>query len=207
MSTTALKSACLSVGLVSAWSPIAGADVVTQVHTQNAMLGDVHHARIMLGGMGSGGSGIPGDLMLSNLYLPGSGSSDFYSTSSLQGIGSGYAMIGLAGEGSGPYHAVVSAPGLTLIGGFVFEQVFPGYSEQQVIDQLLLSTPASDQFVSNFLRTNFALLLTQQGERASCASFSTGVPFGFITISASTVPAPTACALFPLGLFMARRRR
>lgn len=204
MSTTntAMKSACLSVGLVSAWAPIAGADVLTEVRFECSMSAPVTHARVMLGGLGSGSPG-GGGVMLSGVSLPGVGSEFILSSLASSAFGDSFAMVGLTGDGSGALHAVVSMGGLTYLDFASFEQVFPGFSEALLIDQLLTNNPAAD----NFLRTNFALLLTQQGQSSPCASFSGATPFGSITISAVSVPAPASCALLSLGVLVARRRR
>ncbi len=202
MSTTNLAAACLSIGLVSAWAESADAGVLTEIHYEGGMLGDVTHARVLLGGLGSGSNGSDG-LIFRNLALEGMGSGFFTSPVSSEFNQDAYAMIGLSGDGSGFHHLVLTTPGLTILNGMLFEDLFPGVSEAVLIDQLLTDNPAAD----DFLRTNFAVLRTPDTMPATCYSFSAAQPFGTLTIDIVSVPAPALAGFLPVLLLAHRRRR
>jgi len=203
MMSPGAKAACLSIGLATAWAPIAEADVMTRVRVENSTPTALSHAFLL---MGSPGSGAPG-VMMSNVGFS-YGTPDFIlDQRAPSDFGSGYAMIAVTGIGSGAppggvLGLVVSAPGLTYIGSF-FEQAFPGWSEPQLIDQMMHGGPLPEMF----LRTNFAVLMQGLGQTATCTKFSQGEAFGTMHVSIEAVPAPAALAVLPMGLFALRRRR
>lgn len=200
MSTTSYASACLSIGLASAWAPTADAAVQSEIRYQTNLAVDIQHARVMLGGWGSGG----GDCIISAGTLPGVGSGAFSSELQAGDLGSSYALIGVSMGSAGAAHLVVSAPGLTYIGTF-FEDAFPGWSEQQLIDQLLTDNPAADAFLTD----QFLNLQQMYAHDAVCTGFSAGVNIGTVNLSVVSVPAPGAGLLgaIPLCLLSHRRRR
>jgi len=175
--------------------------MLTQVHVEANMAGNVSHALMLFGGLGSGGFGPM--LRAHSTVLFNNGTPDFELDLQTSDFGDGFAMVGLTGEGSGFLSLVVSTPGLTYMFGMSFEQAFPGFSEAQLINQLLTNDPAADVF----LRTNFDLLRQIDGTDATCVSFSNGADFGTITMEVTSIPAPAVVALLPLGLLLPRRRR
>lgn len=200
MSSNAYTTACLSIGLASAWAPTADAAVQSEIRYQTNLVADVQHARVMLGGWGSGG----GDCIISAGTLPGLGSGAFTSELEAGDLGSSYAMIGVSFGSGGGAHLVVSAPGLTYI-GMLFEEAFPGWSEQLLIDQLLTDNPAADAFLTD----QFLTLQQMYAHDAVCTGFSAGVNVGTVNFSVVSVPAPGAGLLgaMPLCLLSRRRRR
>ena len=200
MSSPNLKAACLSVGLVSAWAATADAEIITEVRYETNFLAEVTHARLMLTGLGSGSN----QVFLNILSLPGSGSGYISSELEASLFGDHYAMIGLYGAGSGTYGVMITTPGLTILNGLQFEEVFPGVSEQLLVQQLLADSPA----VNDFMRSEFATLRTRHEFAATCYSFSEASPFGSMTVEVVTVPAPPAAAAAILPIFyLAHRRR
>ena len=93
MSSGLLKSACLSVGLASAWAPSAEADILTEIHFQAELTHGVEHARVLLGSLGSGS--VENAIFLRDLSLPGMGSGMFASELALSDFGNAFAMIGI----------------------------------------------------------------------------------------------------------------
>lgn len=199
MSSANLKAACLSVGLVSAWAATADAEIITEVRFQTNFPSEVTHARLMLTGLGSGSN----QVFLNILSLPGSGSGFISSELEAALFGDHYAMVGLYGIGSGAYGVVITTPGLTILDGHLFEEVFPGVSEQLLVQQLLSDSP----FVNDFMRTEFAVLRQRQEFSATCYSFSAAAPFGSMSVEVVSVPAPAAAAILPVFLLAHRRRR
>ena len=203
MSNQAMRTACLSVALATAWAPAAEGDILTRIDGDSSMNHGVDRAVVLMGGRGNSiavrAQAIPGEALTGLTHLTWLGFSDQPTAN----FGDSFAMIAVGhGSGGGDF-LVVTSPGLTYIGNF-FDVAFPGYSEQVMIDSLLTDGNAAEQF----LRTNFALLLQKQGIQAQCTSFSAGADFGTITFTATSVPAPgAACSLAPLGLLALRRRR
>lgn len=199
MSAGLLKSACLTVGLVSAWSPSVEADILSEVHFRTELAGGVTHARILLGSLGSGAPGQ--SVFLRDISLPGFGSGSFTSELPRSAFGDLFAVIGVFGE-PGAQRLMVTAGGGSGLFGVAFEDAFPGASEPLLIDQLVSNDPAADAF----LTSNFALMGIGQGLLNNAVAFSLGEPIGGIQIRVVSVPGPGAISIAALA-FMPRRRR
>lgn len=198
MMSPAAKSACLTVGLVSAWAPVAEAEIQTRVRVTETMPEDVSHSILMIAGTGSGSNDY---LMLHNIGWS-VGTPDFFLDRPMNEV-TRFAVLGLTGVGSGFMHLVVSSPGLTYINGMAFEQAFPGVSEQALIDQLWTGGPGADAF----FRGHAEMLLQGANGTANVHKFSTGSAFGLMSIEVTAVPTPGVLAVTPLALLAFRRRR
>lgn len=199
MSNSAVRSACLAVGLVSAWAPDAEAGTFTEVRVDADFGADLTHAMLMLGSTGSGGPGIT----LSGLSIDGMGSGYFYSPLELDSFGTSFAMLGLSGgSGSGGHHLVMSTGHLTHFFGSEFSTAFPGVIEQEIIDSLLAGTPLAQ----SFLAAQFSQTGINYGEISGVVSFSVGVDIGSVSVTVTTVPTPSVLGALPL-VFACRRRR
>ena len=199
MSSGLLKSACLSVGLASAWAPSAEADILTEIHFQAELTHGVEHARVLLGSLGSGS--VENAIFLRDLSLPGMGSGMFASELALSDFGNAFAMIGIL-AGSGDARVVITAGGGSGLYGITFEEAFPGISESVLIDQLITNDPAAD----GFLLANFAQLSITRGNFNNAAAFSVGEPVGGIIFDVVSVPAPSALGVLAFALIPRRRR-
>lgn len=205
--SSALAAACLSVGLANAWAPEAKAELQVQVTIESNLLGDVTHAMFLLSNPDSS-SGVAGvvasDPALVGGVVPGCCLTWMrFSNVTTDDFGTGFAMLGLTQRPDGGRSLVVSGNNLTYMHGRSFEQVFPGFSEGTLIDELLLGGDGGEAF----LRTNFGVLFTSYGTEADAVSFTQGAPFGALMLSVGVVPAPGAAALFSLGLIGSARRR
>lgn len=204
--SSSLAAACMAAGLASAWTPSAMGDVMTRIDVESTLAGDVSHAVVLFNSFGSG-SGGPGTAvtfdLLQGVQVGGDPWRTFeISSNTFADFGDSYAMLAIYGKGSGGQGLVVSTPGLTVIIGVSFENAFPGFSEQVLIDDML----TGGNLAEAFLRTNFALLLTPAGTRSDAVAFSQGAPFGGITFTATAIPAPSAFAVLTAGAFASMRR-
>ncbi|MCE9620513.1 MAG: hypothetical protein K8R92_11495 [Planctomycetes bacterium] len=204
MPKTNLQAACLAVGLVSAWAPVASADVVTEVRNNAHLGGDLTHTLLMFSGTGSGAPGI----VLTDLMISPECSCSWGVTNPASEFGDSFAMLGLAGgtgSGSGGdgYHLVMSFGSLTRLFGNEFSTAFPGFQESAIIDSLLTDT----QLAQAFLRAQFGDIGTANGKTSGVVAFSEGVDFGTVNFSVVPVPAPSAFACLPFYLLQRRRRR
>lgn len=196
-STSAYAKACLSIGLASAWAAPSEGAIQSEVSIQSNLPGDLSHARLMLCGSGGGWD------VVGNLSLPGVGSGYFQSELAVDPTGTSYSMVGLMDDGSGAMRLVVSHPGLTIIYGDTFENVFNGYSEATLVDLLLNDDPQADWFL-----LVFADMLDQTtGLQSEWAGYSVGEHVGELTVTWTAIPSPGAIALLPVWLLAARRRR
>lgn len=206
--SSALAAACLSLGLANAWAPEAKADMPIEVSIDSGLHGTVTNALILLSNPDSS-SGIPG-FILSDPALAG-GVIDrgpwltylFFTGVPEDNFGTGYAMLGLTQMTDGRRSVVVTGNNLTHMHGLSFEEAFPGFSEADLIDDLLSGGGGG----AAFLRTNFAVLFTRHGAESSAVSFTAGAPFGSLTLDVAVVPAPGAAALVSFGLLGVMRRR
>jgi hypothetical protein len=181
---------------------VAGADVLSTIHVDADFGHDLSHAMLMCSGTGSGGPGIT----FTNLSIRGLGSGNFGSPLDASAFGDSYAMLGLAGgtgSGGDGFHLVMSIGHLTHIDGVDFSTAFPGYSEAQIIDSLLLGSSLAE----DFLRDRVLNAGVHLGETSRVVGFSAGVDIGEVTVSLVPVPAPSAFAALPLALLRRRRRR
>lgn len=196
--SSAYAAACLSVGLASAWAPTqAEGAVLSEIRIDTNLDADISHARLMLCGSGGGWDFVSGFHLT---YL------DLYSIQSelpVDPTGTSYALMGLMDDGSGALRLVVSHPGLTILNGNLFESVFPGYSEQVLIDLLLNDSPQAD----SFLMTYSSMLGQRSGSSSSVTGFSVGEDVGDLTVTWTAVPAPGAALLLPVWAAASRRRR
>lgn len=206
--SSALAAACLTVGLSSAWAPAAKADLPTEVRISSSLAGDVAHAIILLGDVDP--AGVPGvvisDPTLAGGVISGGGWMTIihYSDLSVDDFGAGYAMVGVRELSDGTPSLVVSGGGwLTHIPGASFEEVFPGYSQGELIERVMAGGPEGE----SFLRDNFSELMTPYGTESAAFAFSQAVEFGGLTIDVVAVPAPGALAIAPLAILAAQRRR
>lgn len=197
-STSAYATACLSIGLASAWAPSqAEGAIQSEIRVETNLQADVTHARIMLCGSGGGWDFVSiGGLT----YIDGF---TFQSELEVDPTGSSYAMLGLMEDATGASRLVVSHPGLTIIYGHAFEEVFPAYSEQTLINLLRADSPQAD----SFLMTYASLLSQSSGLGSQVAGFSLGEYVGDITVTWTAVPAPGAAILLPAWFVAVRRRR
>jgi len=196
--SSAYAAACLSVGLASAWAPTqAEGAVFSEVRIDTNLDSDVSHARLMLCGSGGGWDFVS---LASLTYID---TFTFQSELEVDPTGTSYAMMGLMDNGSGGLRLVVSHPGLTILNGSLFESVFPGYSEQVLIDMLLNDNPQAD----SFLMTYASMLGQRSGSSASATGFSVGEDVGDLTVTWTAVPAPSAALLLPVWAAASRRRR
>jgi len=199
MLKSSLQTACLAVALVSAWGPSADAQVNSEIRWQSNLTSNVSHARLMLGGSGSGGNGGSANIW-TEISMPGIGSGSWGSSLTVEQLGSSFALMGIY-NGSGGERLMVSIGSLTVIYGQTFEAAFPGFSEPAILDQLRTGSPLA----TDFLISNFSLISSSLGSGSECAAFSIGEPVGFLTIDVG-IPAPSALGLGTL-LVLARRRR
>lgn len=197
-SASAYATACLSIGLASAWAPTqAEGAIESEIRIDTNLAADVSHARLMLCGSGGGWDMVSiGSLTILDIRrLP--------SELPFDPDGPIYALMGLMDDGSGVSRLVVSHPGLTIIYGNTFESIFPAYSEQVLIDMLRFDSPQAD----SFLMTYASMLGQSNGQSSEVAGFSLGEHVGDITVTWTAVPAPGAAMLLPLWLVATRRRR
>ena len=120
-------------------------------------------------------------------------------------FGIGYAMLGLTQRATGERSLIVTGDHLTWMLGVSFEEAFPGYSEGELIHELLTGGAGGEAF----LRTNFATLITPLGAESTATAFTLGEPFGTLTVSVDVIPAPgSVAAVVTVGVIgLARRRR
>lgn len=95
------------------------------------------------------------------------------------------------------------------VNGQAFESIFPGSSEAQVMDALLTSSPALDQFFSRMPTSPVSLLTVDAPSAYDAFHFSNATPFGTIQASFSPIPEPVSgmVCLGALGFGMITRRR
>lgn len=208
---SALAAACLSVGLASAWTPHAKANVSVDVTIEADFVGDVTNAIFLLStpDASSGGSAgfVISDPALLGGTIPREGWLTFirFDGVAADNLGVGYAMLGLTQRATGERSLVVTGDHLTIVLGVSFEEAFPGFSEGELIHELLTGGAGGEAF----LRSNFAALITPYGAESTATAFTLGEPFGSMTLSVAVVPAPSAAAaVVTVGLIgLARRRR
>jgi hypothetical protein len=197
-----MAAACLAVGLVSAWAPESKADIQqTRVDYQTNLNSNLTYLIVMFGSLGSGSQGTS-PVALTLALLPGIGSGNFTSDIARSNFGDSFAMMGVS-EGSGAQHLVISWDHQTFPLQLQFDQLFPGFSESGLIDQLIHGGSGPELF----LRTNFAILLAGHGETSNCFSFSTPEDFGTVSFSVTEIPEPAVLGLLPIGFLALRRRR
>jgi hypothetical protein len=202
-----MQAACLAVGLVSAWAPVAEAGTVgfeTEVHYTSSFSLTVIHGLLLVSGTGSGGDG-SGGVVFSNLTIPaGTGSGGWGSFHRYSDYGNSFAMIGLgSGSGGDGMHLIMSMGHLTHLDGTLFTQLFPGVSEAAIMDSLLTGSPLAE----NFLRDQYNNIRTPNGDSSVVTAFSGALDIG--QISFSVIPGPSAAALgfVPLAALARRGRR
>lgn len=198
----------MAVGLVSAWGASAEAGVVneTEVQFSSHLSVGVSHALLLMGGTGSGGdgTGAGGGVVFNNLTIPaGTGSGGWGSFHHASEYGDSFAMLGISLGSGGELHLVVSLAHLTHINGTPFTDLFPGMSEQALIESLQFGTPLAEAF----LRDQFGNLRTLDGQSTVVTAFSGAHDIG--EISFSVVPGPSAAAMgfVPFAAFIRRGRR
>jgi len=167
---------------------------------------DVSHVTLLFNGLGSGGSG--DTALFTNLMIPGSGSGSgfFGSDLSIDAYGSSFVMLGLgsgSGSGGNGIELVVSMGGLTYIGGDLFVERFPGYSEQEIINSLLTGTSVA----LDFIHDQYSNIQTANGSVSPLVAFSEADTIGSISFSVVIVPAPPVLASLPFLFLCGRRRR
>jgi|GEM_PF-2153885 len=198
MPNPSLQRACLSVGLVAAWAPVADADAMTEVRVDLNLTGDtthLSHARLMVCNQ----SGAVWD-NFSAASLPGIGSGSFTSQQTFDPATTLYAMVGIS-HGSGGPNLMVSFAHLTRL-DVSFESIFPGVSEQGLMDMLLTDDPGVD----GFLLAHFDTMGQFSGQPSEAYHFSNATPIGSITVT--VIPAPGGLALaVPAAMLAFRRRR
>ncbi|MBX3410734.1 MAG: hypothetical protein KF859_12725 [Phycisphaeraceae bacterium] len=208
--SSAFAAACLSIGLANAWAPDAKADMPIEVTIASSLHGDVSNALFLLSNPDAG-SGLPG-FVISDPALAGgvvrggpwlTCICGLDSSVTIDQLGTGYAMLGLTQMTDGRRSLVVTGNNLTFSYGLSFEEAFPGFSEADLIDDLLSGGGAG----AAFLRANFGTLFTPHGEESTAVSFTVGAPYGSLTLDVAVVPAPGAAALISFGLLGVIRRR
>lgn len=204
-SNAALAAACLSVGLVNAWAPAASGAVEFPAAkiTSNLQEG-ISHAIILMGDLGSDGVVIadpvlPGGIISSGGWVTWA----FDATLTADDYGSGYAMIGIRDLGNGLQSLVVGGNNLTWQFGASFEEAFPGYSADILLERILAGGPDGEAF----LRDHFSTLITPYGMPAQAVAFSQGVDFGTLTVEIFIIPAPGVSAIMAIGLAASLQRR
>lgn len=208
--SSALAAACLSLGLANAWAPEAKADMPIEVSINSGLHGDVTNTLFLLSNPDAS-SGIPGFVIADPALAGGVVRAGPWltcicgldSSVTIDQLGTGYAMLGLTQMTDGRRSVVVTGNNLTFSYGLSFEEAFPGFSEADLIDDLLSGGGGG----AAFLRTNFAVLFTRHGAESSAVSFTVGAPFGSLTLDVAVVPAPGAAALVSFGLLGVMRRR
>ncbi|CAN5872075.1 hypothetical protein BH11PLA1_BH11PLA1_15720 [soil metagenome] len=200
MQSPSFQSACLAVGLVAAWAPIADADVMTEVRVELNLTSDTSHlsnARLMV----CNSSGAIWDTF-SAASLPGLGSGSFMSQQTFDPATTQYALVGISHGSGGPY-LMVSFAHLTQLNAS-FESIFPGVSEQGLMDMLLTNDPGVD----GFLMSHFSTMGQFSGQTSEAYHFSNATPIGSITVTVTAIPGPGGLALaLPAALLAFRRRR
>jgi len=204
MPQTSLQKACLTVGLATAWGAVSDAQADSRIHFETSLGSDLTHARLMLGGTGSGAL----LTIFDRLTLPGSGSGDIFTTIPGSGLADSFVLMGIYHGSGGGDRLLVSFPGLTIIVNHTFEDVFPGYSETLLIDQLLHDAVSP----SDFMISTYALTAVGHGsgsmgnDFAHCAAFSLAEDVGTVRVGVFDVPAPSLLIAAPLMLLPRRRR-
>jgi hypothetical protein len=212
----ALRRACLSATLAVAWagssSPAKAqtpGDAVDAVYIRTSFYHSLTNAHFV---------GFNGLTWLFTQEIGAIPAGEAFTTVTL-GTGSG--------TGGGPFdkYAIVGITGITsltyingLAMGFTdpnaalgrdFETVFPGFSEPQVRDALITSSPLMDSFFSKLASMPLANLGINEPVPYATLHFSQGVPFGTMQASFTPIPEPVSgmVCLGALGFGLISRRR